>query len=201
MREIGINETKIESSKVEDMKPNSKISMSDCKNFWDNIFADNSEGNDTKRYGEGLSQEEKDIVKRETGWSDKIIDSISSLDEYRIYRDAGLVERDVNGNKCLIKRDIDMSQVDQYGTTNMDRISDGLAPLDKSGKPIHLHHIGQHKDSPLAELTFEEHRKGGNDSILHDKTKASEVHGEGNNWDSERQNHWKNRGLDGGRNE
>ena len=200
MGEIGIIETKIESSKVEDMKPNSEISMSDCENFWDNIFADNSEGNDT-RNGEGLSQEEKDIVKKETGWSDKIIDSIHSMDEYRIYKDANLSEGVVNGKECLIRSDIDLDQSDQYGTSNRERMSEGLAPLDKDGKPIQLHHIGQHKDSPLAELTFEEHRVGGNDKILHDKAKVSEIHGEGSNWDGERQSYLKNRGLDGGRNE
>lgn len=201
MGEIGINEKKIEYSRVEDIKPNSEINMNDCKNFWDNIFSENFDGNDAEREKEGLSQKEKGIVKNETGWSDKIIDSIRSMDEYRIYKDANLSEGVVNGKECLIRSDIDLDQSDQYGTTNRERMSDGLAPLDKDGKPIQLHHMGQHKDSPLAELTFEEHRGGGNDKILHDKAKVSEVHGEGSNWDGERQSYWKNRGLDGGRNE
>ena len=58
---------------------------------------------------------------------------------------------------------------------------------------IQLHHIGQHKDSPLAELTFEEHRCNGNDIVLHDKSSETETHGEGNTWDSERQVYWKER--------
>ena len=77
--------------------------------------------------------------------------------------------------------------------TNAERIKEGLAPLNKNGKPIYLHHIGQRPDSPLAELTFEEHRMGGNDTILHDKSKPTEVHGDNNQWDTERKNYWKNR--------
>ena len=61
-----------------------------------------------------------------------------------------------------MRTDIDWDQKDQFGYINRDRVSEGYAPLDKSGKPIQLHHIGQHADSPLAELTFKEHRTGGN---------------------------------------
>ena len=42
-------------------------------------------------------------------------------------------------------------------------------------------------------MTFEEHRCNGNDTILHDKTKETETHGEGNIWDSKRQTYWKDR--------
>ena len=69
----------------------------------------------------------------------------------------------------------------------------GQVPVDSNGVPLQLHHIGQHLDSPLAELTFEEHRCGGNDTILHDKGKPTETHGEGNTWNQERKEHWFNR--------
>ena len=42
---------------------------------------------------------------------------------------------------------------------------DGKPPL-ADGKPVELHHIGQRQDSPLAELTFNEHKS--NYSNLHE---------------------------------
>lgn len=142
---------------------------------------------------EGLTDEQKQKIKEETGWSDEIIDAIGSWAEYEIYKKAGLVEEEIGGKKCLIRNDIDWDQLDEKGRTNAERIKEGKAPLDKDGNLIQLHHIGQHADSPLAELTFKEHRCDGNDTILHDKKKETEVHGEGNEWDTERANYWKNR--------
>ena len=170
----------------------------EVKDFWDDIFSDTVEEDETSETeNDGLTQEEKDFIKEETGWSDEIVDAMRNMDEYRIYRDAGLVEGEVNGKKCLMRTDIDWDQKDQFGYINRDRVSEGYAPLDKSGKPIQLHHIGQHADSPLAELTFKEHRTGGNDTILHNKSKKTEVHGEGNNWDNERKDYWRNRQPEG----
>lgn len=142
---------------------------------------------------EGLTDEEKLRIKEETGWSDEVINHIGSWEEYEIYKKAGLQEVEIGGKKCLIRGDIDWDQVDEKGRTNTERVKRGLAPLDKNGDAIQLHHIGQHEDSPLAELTFEEHRCNGNDTILHDKTKETEIHGAGNTWDSERQTYWKDR--------
>lgn len=142
---------------------------------------------------EGLTAEEKAKIKEETGWSDEVIDAIGSWEEYEVYKKTGLIEVEFNGKKVLIRSDIDWNQKDEKDRTNAERIKQGLAPLDKNGNAIELHHIGQHADSPLAELTFEEHRGGGNDTILHDKTKETEIHGEGNTWDRERQEYWKER--------
>jgi hypothetical protein len=94
----------------------------------------------------------------------------------------------------LIRDDIDWNQVDEKGRTNQQRVEDGKAPLNKNGEKIYLHHIGQHADSPLAELTFKEHRSDGNDTILHDKSIESEVHGDDSKWVAEREAYWKNRG-------
>ena len=91
-----------------------------------------------------------------------------------------------------------MDYKDEDGISNGDRIARGLAPLDsKTGKPIELHHLGQKPDSPLVELTEEEHRTGEyedgkkNQSLWHDNTIESEVHGEDSNWDQIRKAHWK----------
>lgn len=138
-----------------------------------------------------LTPEEKNLIKDETGWSDKIFDNICSIDEYRLYVDAGLKESKVNGQECLIKSNIDENRKDAMGRTNHERMMQGLSPLDAGGRPIELHHIGQHADSPLAELTREEHRGRGNDSLLHDKTRESEI--DRNRFNIEKSNHWKAR--------
>lgn len=67
----------------------------------------------------------------------------------------------------------------------------GKPPLDKDGNPIELHHIGQKSDSPLAELTRDEHRGKGNDSILHDKTQDTEI--DRKEFAKEKAEYWKSR--------
>ena len=155
-----------------------------------------SEAKETK--SEGLTDEEKQKIKEETGWSDEIIDNIKNMKQYEILKNAGLIEVEIKGRKCLIKENIHLDYTDEDGVSNRDRMERGLAPLDsKTGKPIELHHLGQKADSPLAELTEEEHRTGEyedgkkNQSLWHDNTIETEVHGEGNNWDQERKAHWK----------
>lgn len=144
---------------------------------------------------EGLTDAEKAKIKEETGWSDEIIDAIGSMEEYQIYKDAGLEEAEINGKKCLIRNDIDWEQKDQMGRTNKERIEQGHPPINKDGNVIELHHIGQHNDSPLAELTVNEHRGKGNDTILHDKSKTSEIDRQA--FTKERCDHWENRVKEG----
>lgn len=147
-----------------------------------------------------LSEEEKAKIKEETGWSDEIIDNIKNMDQYEVLKSAGLKEVEINGRKCLIKENIDLDYTDADGISNRERISRGLAPLDsKTGKPIELHHLGQKADSPLVELTEEEHRTGEykngkkNQTLWHDNTRNTEVHGEGSTWPKDRSDHWKTR--------
>ena len=154
----------------------------------------------TETKSENLTEIGKNRIKEETGWSDEIIKNIKNLKQYEILKNADLVEVEINGRRCLVKESIDLDYTDEDGVSNRDRISRGLAPLDsKTGKPLELHHLGQKLDSPLVELTEEEHRTGEyekgrkNQSILHDNTIETEVHGEGNNWVQERKSHWKAR--------
>ena len=152
------------------------------------------------RENEQLSDEQKETIKKETGWSDEVVDNIKNMDQYDALRNANLTEVEINGRKCLIKSDIDLDYVDADGISNRERMQLGLAPLDsKTGKPIELHHLGQKPDSPLVELTEEEHRTGDykdgkkNQSLWHERGNDSEVHGEGNTWSQERKEHWQTR--------
>lgn len=148
----------------------------------------------------GLTDVEKTAIKEQTGWSDEIINNINRIQQYEILKSAGLIEVEVNGRSCLIKEKIDLDYTDEDGISNRDRIARGLAPLDsKTGNPIELHHLGQKVNSPLVELTKEEHRTGEyengkkNQSLWHDNSIDSDVHGDGNNWDQERKIYWKER--------
>lgn len=128
---------------------------------------------------------------REMGISDETIDAMGSEAEAQIYLAAGLEPTQVNGKEVLIQPDIDPDQVDAKGFTNLERMQQGKAPLDKHGNPIELHHIGQKQDSALAELTPSQHRGNGNDCVLHDKYKESEIRRP--DFDKERSAHWKAR--------
>ena len=147
---------------------------------------------------EGMTDEEKEELRELTGWSDEILDSIESRAEAEIYMKAGLKEAEINGKKCLIRDDIDLEQEDEDGITNRERMERGRPPITKDGEEVELHHIGQKQNSPLAELTIEQHRGVGNDRVLHNKTKETEI--DLNEFGKERRDHWKNRveSMEGG---
>jgi hypothetical protein len=74
------------------------------------------------------------------------------------------------------------------GRTNAQRVLDGLSPLDPTGKPYELHHIGQKSDSPLAILTHFQHSK--NYSVLHKNTGGSSSNIDRNLFAKEKQKFW-----------
>ena len=146
-----------------------------------------------------LDPVERELIRKESGWSDDVVRNINSMEEYEIYQKAGLQEQQAEGRFCLQRNDIDWDRKDAMGRTNRERIEQGLAPLspsDKTGKKtIELHHIGQHPDSPLAELTWEEHRGKENYLILHTKGGESEI--DRPIFDGERREYWKARAEEG----
>lgn len=198
--EISFDEWELEDgSRIESQEFPSLESVdidTDIEHFSEETEGETSESNEENEKREGLTDEEKAEIKKETGWSDEIINAIESMEEYEVYKEAGLVETEINGKKCLIRNDIDWDQKDAMGRTNRERAEQGLSPINKDGKVIELHHIGQHKDSPLAELTTEEHRGKGNDAILHNKDKESEI--DRQEFARERSNHWQARTNEGG---
>ena len=136
-----------------------------------------------------VSQQEK--IKDKSVYSDDTNESIASVNELDIYESIPLTEKEVNGEISLCRNDIDLKQTDDMGQSNLERMEKGNAPLDKSDKPIELHHIGQKSDSPLAELSSEEHRGNGHSSILHDVTQESKI--DRIAFNKERSEHWKAR--------
>lgn len=123
----------------------------------------------------------------------KVDDIKIDKNEKEIYDNANLEKTEINGRECLQRKDIDYDKADVNGLTNKERMERGMSPI-KDGKPIELHHIGQGMDSPLAELTPDEHRGKGNDTILHDKKVDSQI--DRREFKKERENHWKARAAE-----
>lgn len=159
------------------------------------------QGAEGKEAKEGLTDEEKQKIKEETGWSDEIIDHIESMDQYEIYKNAGLHEEEINGRKCLVK-DIDMDYVDpKTGMTNRERMERGLSPIDKeTGEKIELHHMGQKHDGPFAELCENSEHGDGKHKTLHTSTEESWRNDMEKNreYQQEKKDHWKQRATQEG---
>ena len=128
----------------------------------------------------GLSMNDAATIQKESKLPLDFIKNFHSVDEYNIYSKAGLSYERIGGSFAYTQ-DVDLKSVitDQYGKTmtNAERITQGLSPVDPSGVPYELHHIGQMPDSPLAILSKAEHMSGGNNTILHFRTTSDVEHG------------------------
>lgn len=137
----------------------------------------------------GLTMSEASIIQKETKYPVEVIKKFHSMEEFNIYKSAGLQPQKVNGVWSL-SRNIDLKQIDETGLTNIQRMQKGLAPLDKNGVAYELHHIGQSVDSPLAILSKAEHMQGGNNLILHFREGASQV-SHGAEWQQQTKAFWR----------
>ena len=137
----------------------------------------------------GLTINEAATIQKDAKYPLEIIRRFKSMDEYNIYKDAGLEAKLVNGKSALV-RPIDPTIRDGNGLTNIERMKRGLAALDVEGNPYELHHVAQEKDGILAILTKAEHRGEGSFSKLHDLMRGSDVD-HGFEWAKEREGFWK----------
>lgn len=125
----------------------------------------------------GLTMNEAAIIQQESGLPMDVISQLHSMDEYLVYKDAGLKPVMVNGRTALVQN-IDLNYVstlpDGSEVANLVRMQRGYAPLDPTtGKAYQLHHIGQKADGTLAILTESQHQ--GNSAILNIVGKESEI--------------------------
>ncbi len=137
----------------------------------------------------GLSMNEAAAIQKESGYPLDVIKGFKSMEQYDICKQAGLHPTLVDGQTALV-RDIDITWVDDYGRTNLQRMQQGLAAIDpQTGQSYQLHHIGQKMGSTLAILTESEHMQGGNNTIWHELGKASEINRKV--FDGQREAFWK----------
>ena len=132
-----------------------------------------------KLYGatkNGLTMNQAAAIQKESKYPLDVIKQFKSVDEYQIYKKAGLEAGTVGGKSALV-RDIDPNYVSELGgkqVTNLERMLKGYAPIESAtGKPYQLHHVNQDPNGTLAILTQKEHL--GNPSILNIFGKDSEV--------------------------
>lgn len=125
----------------------------------------------------GLTMNEAAAIQKESGYPLELIKQFKSVEEYNIYKEAGLYTKMVNGKLALV-RDIDLTYVSELPNgekvTNLVRMQKGYAPIDPAtGKAYQLHHINQSAKGTLAILTESEHQ--GNSAILNTIGKESEI--------------------------
>lgn len=149
------------------------------------------------------NESDRDYIKRKTGWSDEIVNSIGSREEARVYMKAHLREQTIDGRKALTnpkvkgrERNCDRTwfgkeHPNYRGWSNRDLMGEGYPPHDRRGDAFELHHIGQRQDSPYAELTWAQHMGGGNNTILHRCGKESEI--DRRQFEGERSRYWQAR--------
>lgn len=130
------------------------------------------------------------ILRWKTRWSTNLLRYIRTKEEAQIYMKAGLKEKIINGKTALIQPRIEgkAHNAPQWSDwSNKDLAEEGYAPRDNNGIPYELHHIGQYPDSPLAELTWEEHHANGNFKKLHtfDDSKIDRL-----DFEKEKKNYW-----------
>lgn len=127
----------------------------------------------------GLTMNEAALIQMDSKFPIEIISQLHNMDEYLIFKEAGLKSIMLKGRTALVPN-IDLNYVSQLpdGTevTNLVRMQKGLAPLDPlTGKAYEIHHVGQKNDGLFAILTQEQHRGEGNFSKLHHVWSDSEV--------------------------
>lgn len=141
----------------------------------------------------GLKAKDVVLIQKESKWSSKTIKGIKNMDEYNVYKRAGLKEVTINGDKALVKNNYYLKYKSSYKgkiLTNAERMEKGLSPIEpKTGKAFELHHMGQKNKGEFVALTRAEHRGKGVDSILHNKNVISEIDQEV--YPSERRAFWK----------
>lgn len=134
-----------------------------------------------------FSMHEYAQIQQETGYPLDVIKQFHNMEEYKAFKDANMKPVVIGNKTALIKMDIDLNRMDVKGRTNLERMKQGLAPLDSNGKSYELHHVGQKKDGTLATLTQEEH----DNPVIHGFLEKTEAHATGTHWDAERQAFWK----------
>ena len=143
----------------------------------------------------GLTMNEAAAIQKESGYPLDVIKQIKSVDEYNIYKNAGLKASQVGGKSALI-REIDLSYKTTFPNgetmTNLEAMKKGYAPryIDESGKELiyQLHHVNQDPNGTLAILKEAEHQ--GNSAILNIPVKESQIDRQAFN--IERKQFWKN---------
>lgn len=137
-----------------------------------------------------ITTQEAAAIQMQTGYPAEVISQFHSVEEFKVFQEAGLKAQMINGKLALVRKDIDLYNiVDEMGRNNLARMQNGLSPIgiDDAGNVFkyELHHIGQESDATLAILTTKEH----DSSVLHGFKDVSEI--DRKSFDVVRKHFWK----------
>lgn len=137
-----------------------------------------------------ITIQEAAAIQMQTGYPTEVISQFHSVEEFKVFQEAGLKAQMINGKLALVRKDIDLYNiVDEMGRNNLARMQNGLSPIgiDNTGNVFkyELHHIGQESDATLAILTTNEH----DNPVLHGFKDVSEI--DRKSFDVVRKHFWK----------
>lgn len=132
----------------------------------------------------GLTMNEAAAIQRESKYPLDVIKQFHSVDEYNVFKNANLKAKIIDGKSLLVRSDIKLDIVDEYGRTNLERMKLGLSALDENGLPYELHHVGQKAEGTLAILNRTEH----DNAVLHGYESISQI--DRNEFAKERKKVW-----------
>ena len=117
------------------------------------------------------SVSQRNMIEQHSLFSDEINRSINTYEELLFYCSLELSEAIVTRHSLIRSIDPDL-YITSKGKTNLELMKNGNPPYayDADEGVIELHHIGQDKNGPLAELTHSEHMMHGNNQKLHRDT-------------------------------
>lgn len=123
-----------------------------------------------------ITTQEAAAIQMQTGYPAEVISQFHTMEEFKVFQEAGLSAQMINGEMALVRNDIDLYNiVDEMGRNNLMRMQKGLTPIgiDDAGNVFkyELHHVGQEADGVLAILTTVEH----DNAALHGFKAISEI--------------------------
>lgn len=117
----------------------------------------------------GIDTTQAARIQKETGYPLDIIKDFKSMDIYDICKAAGMIATIIDGESALV-RDIDPDYVDETsGKTNLEKMQEGEAPLDPTGKAYQIYHIGKEISSAIAVFTGDEYK--GDEEVSKEESK------------------------------
>lgn len=146
-----------------------------------------------KKINRETTQQQQKIWQAQHPEYEPFFDYIYDERDFAIYVKAQLIPKKIT-RWSLISPFIDINFKGYSIKTNQQLMEKGKPPyLAGNKKSLRLHHMQQRYEAPFAELTVQEHTKGGNFNILHrldeeswriEKAKQAA-------FDTEREEHWK----------
>ena len=119
----------------------------------------------------GLTMNQAAVIQRESKYPLDVIKQFHSVEEYNVFKNANLKSMVIDGKSLLVRSDIKLDLVDEYGRTNLERMKLGVSALDENGMSYELHHVGQNAEGTLAILSRTEH----DNAVLHGYKAVSEI--------------------------